>query len=72
MSRLAAALSSVRPTARAPPYQQAATPAPPWLKPGLLTYPPGGPIGTPGIVLKPTFSVSLPAIPVAGQLSSSG
>jgi hypothetical protein len=33
-SRRAAAASSVRPTPRAPPYQQAATPAPPWAKPG--------------------------------------
>src|ERR1700722_1906238 len=72
MSRLAAAQSSVRATARAPPYQQAATPPPPWLKPGRSVYPPGGPTGTAGTREKPTSSVSLPAIPVAGQLLTSG
>ena len=69
MSRLDAALSSVRATAPAPPYQQAATPTPPWLNPGLVTYPPGGPTGSAATAGKPTSSVSLPAIPVAGQLA---
>ena len=55
-----------------PPYQQAATPTPPWLNPGRFVYPPGGPTGTAGTRGKPTSSVSLPAIPVAGQLSTSG
>ena len=35
-------------------------------------YPPGGPTGTAGTRAKPTSSVSLPAIPVAGQLLTSG
>src|ERR1700722_1423173 len=72
MSRLDAAPSSVRATARAPPYQQAATPTPPWLNPGLFTYPSGGPTGTAATAGNPTSSVSLPAIPVAGQLAVSG
>src|SRR3984957_11703842 len=72
MSRLDAALSSVLATPRAPPYQQAATPTPPWLNPGRSVYPPGGPTGTAGTRAKPTSSVSLPAIPVAGQLPTSG
>src|SRR3984885_1189451 len=72
MSRLDAAHSSVRATPRAPPYQQAATPTPPWLNPGRFVYPAGGPTGTAGTRAKPTSSVSLPAIPVAGQLLRSG
>ena len=71
-SRLDAADSSARATSRAPPYQQAATPTPPWLNPGLFVYAsiaPTGMAATPG---KPTSSVSLPAMPVAGQLSGFG
>jgi hypothetical protein len=54
------------------PYQQAATPTPPWLNPGLFVYASGGPTGTAATPGKPTSSVSLPAMPVAGQLSGFG
>ena len=58
---LAAAVSSICPTPRAPPYQHAATPAPPCVKPGRSIYEPGSPTGCAEMLVNSTSSVSLAA-----------